>query len=467
STNALYRNVNCGMCKEKVSVDEVNLPADTLFKFDRFTKQDLLPKGRHQLDRLAARIVADQSEVEGIALIGHTDRLGSFAYNDALGLNRAKTIRAYLKDKGVTTRIDVSSQGEYQPRTDGCFRMAPGQALRDCLQPDRRVTVKIFRVTKTKECNLCGIEPMKKVGAECQQCTYVDGVETDVLGSDSLFKFDKYKLEHLLSKGRPALNKLATKLIKKSDDIKKVALIGHTDRKGSDAYNNVLGLNRAKTIRSYLKNKGVSARMTVDSRGEREPVTDGCHDMPGRTQEIHCLQPDRRVVVQVFTKKKELKCTKCGDKTPTTPTTGSRELFIDQGDLFNLSSDTLFKFDKFARSEVLPETLTELERFTQALRDKYSNIEKIVLIGHTDRLGSYEYNDVLGLNRAKTVRAYLQEHGIRAQIEVQSRGEHEPVTDGCRGIKCGKKLKACLQPDRRVEVRVFGTKKDKQQCDVK
>ncbi len=37
---------------------------------------------------------------------------------------------------------------------------------------------------------------------------------------------------------------------------------------------------------------------------------------------------------------------------------------------------------------------------------------------------------------------------------MQSQGSHQPVTDGCYNITARKKLQQCLQPDRRVEVKV-------------
>ncbi len=464
STSAVYRNVNCGVCKEKISVEEINLPADALFKFDRYTQRDLLIKGRYQLDALAAQLVAQGEEINKISLIGHTDRMGSYAYNDVLGLNRAKTIRAYLKQRGVTADITVASKGEYVPITDGCYGLPVGQKLRDCLQPDRRVTVKIFKHTLTKACNACGVAPKKKIKTECEQCTYVDGVDTVALGSDSLFKFDKYRLGDLLVKGRAELDVLVQKLMTEYAAVKQVELIGHTDRKGSYVYNNVLGLNRAKTIRAYLQSKGVRAKITVGSKGEYQPVTNGCWNVVGQEEVKECLQPDRRVVVKIHNSKKVLKCTKCGESSPT-KTLPTRN---PQGDVFTLGSNTLFKFDKFKKEHVLPETLVELEKFSNTLKSTYERIKKIILIGHTDRKGSYAYNDALGLKRAKTVRTFLENKGITADIQVRSMGERQPVTNGCWNETGSIAVKACLQPDRRVEVRVFGEKKEKaakvQQC---
>ncbi len=164
-SNSVYRNVSCSKCNSVVE-DKINLSADALFKFDKYTKNDLLNKGRLQLDKLSKKLVNDYTHVTDIALIGHTDRLGSQKYNKTLGLNRAKTIRSYLQSHGVDANISVDSKGENEPVTDGCHNLkspketADGRGmsrasdrLRACLQPDRRVVVKVFGIKKVQQCN--------------------------------------------------------------------------------------------------------------------------------------------------------------------------------------------------------------------------------------------------------------------------------------------------------------------------
>ena len=52
---------------------------------------------------------------------------------------------------------------------------------------------------------------------------------------------------------------------------------------------------------------------------------------------------------------------------------------------------------------------------------------EITVIGHTDRMGSVEFNDLLSLQRAQTVRDLIVNAGIQASIEVTGRGEREPL----------------------------------------
>lgn len=129
-------------------------------------------------------------------------------------------------------------------------------------------------------------------------------------------------------------------------------------------------------------------------------------------------------------------------------------------EILNLSADALFKFDGSTQKDLLPEGRIELNSLASKINTVYSNVSKIHLVGHTDRLGSESYNAQLGLARANTVREYLIQHGIPNQIiSYSSMGENSPLTDGCFSIKAKDELHSCLQPDRRVTVEITGIKK--------
>lgn len=121
------------------------------------------------------------------------------------------------------------------------------------------------------------------------------------------------------------------------------------------------------------------------------------------------------------------------------------------------SADSLFAFDQ---STMMPAGKQDLDKFAADLRG--TSFDVISVTGHTDRLGSSDYNKALSTRRAETVKSYLADTaGIPAsKISARGAGETEPVTkpDACPGQKATKKLIACLQPDRRVEVEVSGTK---------
>lgn len=120
------------------------------------------------------------------------------------------------------------------------------------------------------------------------------------------------------------------------------------------------------------------------------------------------------------------------------------------------SADALFDFNK---AVLKPAGKAALDKFADKLKGvKY---EVIIAIGHADRIGSDAYNKKLSMRRAEAVKAYLvKEKGIAAnRVYTDGKGESDPVTKpkDCAGKK-GKALISCLQPDRRVEVEVAGTR---------
>ena len=118
------------------------LGADGLFRFDGRSLADLLPEGRRKLDALAGDIRASAQPVESVRVIGHTDRLGSAAYNQALSLARADTVRDYLVRAGVPAQnVQVEGRGESQPKVQ-CAQTSR-VALIDCLAPNRRVEIEV------------------------------------------------------------------------------------------------------------------------------------------------------------------------------------------------------------------------------------------------------------------------------------------------------------------------------------
>ena len=124
---------------------------------------------------------------------------------------------------------------------------------------------------------------------------------------------------------------------------------------------------------------------------------------------------------------------------------------------FTLSADALFDFDKTA---LKPEGIRKLDELADALRGKQH--DTIVATGHTDRIGSVRYNQRLSERRAETVKKYLQSKGLDVgKITAIGKGKSEPVmkaTD-CRGPRMTRAaIRACLQPDRRVDIEVSGSK---------
>jgi OOP family OmpA-OmpF porin len=82
----------------------------------------------------------------------------------------------------------------------------------------------------------------------------------------------------------------------------------------------------------------------------------------------------------------------------------------------------------FDRSELRPESITELERVVQFMNDIPTSTAKIV--GHTDSIGTEEYNQALSERRAKAVFDYLASRGVSpSRMQSIGMGESEPVAD--------------------------------------
>jgi OOP family OmpA-OmpF porin len=119
-----------------------------------------------------------------------------------------------------------------------------------------------------------------------------------------------------------------------------------------------------------------------------------------------------------------------------------------------LQSDVLFEFDK---AELRPAGREELDKLAERIKD--AQVESVLAVGHADRIGNERYNEKLSADRAEAVKQYLAQKGIEQnRVQAQGVGESQPVTgDQCKGTR-GQKLISCLQPDRRVEIEVRGTR---------
>ena len=123
--------------------------------------------------------------------------------------------------------------------------------------------------------------------------------ETYVLLTDTLFKFDKSSSDDMIPGGLQRLVDVAQRL-KAYKSIQTLTVLGYTDRLGTDDYNDKLSEARAKTVQAYLESLGVnSASAIAQGKGKRDPVSKDCSTSASREQQIVCLQPDRRVTIEV------------------------------------------------------------------------------------------------------------------------------------------------------------------------
>ncbi|MEO8188638.1 MAG: OmpA family protein [Burkholderiaceae bacterium] len=124
--------------------------------------------------------------------------------------------------------------------------------------------------------------------------------EKVTFAADALFDFDKATLR---PEGRAKLDDLVSKLAGVSLEV--IIAVGYTDRIGSDAYNLKLSQRRAQAVKDYLVTKGIEPnRVYTEGKGEANPVKQCADPSPkgevkSHTQLIACLQPNRRVEVEV------------------------------------------------------------------------------------------------------------------------------------------------------------------------
>ena len=114
-----------------VAASKVTFAADAFFDFD---KSVLKPEGRAKLTDLVEKIRGVNLEV--IIAVGHTDSIGSDAYNQRLSVRRAEAVKAFLVSKGIErNRVYTEGKGEKQPVADN--RTKEGRAK------NRRVEIEV------------------------------------------------------------------------------------------------------------------------------------------------------------------------------------------------------------------------------------------------------------------------------------------------------------------------------------
>ena len=117
---------------------KVTYAADAFFDFD---KSVLKPEGKPKLDDLVSKVKGNNLEV--IIAVGHTDSVGSDAYNQKLSVRRSEAVKAYLVSKGIEkNRVYTEGKGEKQPVADN--KTAEGRAK------NRRVEIEVVGTRASK-----------------------------------------------------------------------------------------------------------------------------------------------------------------------------------------------------------------------------------------------------------------------------------------------------------------------------
>jgi len=143
-----------------VILEEIELSADALFAFNGASLVDLVAKDK--LNILLDKIKNSNLDITNIVVVGHTDRIGSKAYNQILSEKRANTVANFLKANGIKKDIKVIGFGSSEPVTKGqCSNQLSKKVLIECLQPDRRVSVELWGDVEVKEVTDSGSQSTK------------------------------------------------------------------------------------------------------------------------------------------------------------------------------------------------------------------------------------------------------------------------------------------------------------------
>ncbi|MBS1175319.1 MAG: outer membrane protein OmpA [Burkholderiaceae bacterium] len=129
------KTASCGM----TSAADYTLSGDALFHFGKFQADEMYNNGKEQIAVIAQKIAKDYQSYDVIRVVGHTDYLGSEAYNQALSQKRAQTVKNILVASGLSAnRIVVEGAGESQP-VKQCSSTLSEYALKECLKDNRRI----------------------------------------------------------------------------------------------------------------------------------------------------------------------------------------------------------------------------------------------------------------------------------------------------------------------------------------
>ena len=123
------------------TVQKITLASKALFDFD---KSVLKPEGQAAIDREIIAKLRDVQKLELVLVTGHTDPIGSQAYNQKLSERRADAVRNYLVSKGVAKdKIETLGMGKTQPVPGVVCKQKNMKELIACYAPHRRVEVEV------------------------------------------------------------------------------------------------------------------------------------------------------------------------------------------------------------------------------------------------------------------------------------------------------------------------------------
>jgi OmpA-OmpF porin, OOP family len=264
---------------------QTTLGLDALYMFSRDSFRPFLLAGigaaRNNLDySYTGATAGDSKKTSWLAGLG----LGAqYLINDTFGVQadlRHQWSRAQATVNGVS---DTSTIGNTLLNVGGIFRFgAPAPVVAEAAPEPAPMPM-----AEPEPAPAPAPEPV----AEPVKC--VPQVETITLDSEKLFAFNKATLTNTSDIDSQVVAKM-----KENDIFTSVKIVGHTDRLGSDAYNQKLSEKRANAVRDYIVSQGIAAeRLVAVGKGEAQPKVE-CAGVKARKALIECLAPNRRVEIE-------------------------------------------------------------------------------------------------------------------------------------------------------------------------
>ncbi len=264
---------------------QTTLGLDALYMFSRSNFRPFVLAGlgvaRNKVDYSFPGVAGDDSKTSWLGNVG----IGAqYLINDSFGLQadlREQWSRAPIGRTAVGAANDNNTIANTLLNFGGIFRFGA---------PAPMPVIAETPVAAPEPAPMAAAEPAPMVAAEPVKCE--PKVQTINISADTLFAFNKATLADTTQIDNEVVAKM-----KENEIFASVKITGHTDRLGSDAYNQKLSEKRANAVRDYIISKGIDgSRLIAVGKGETTPVVQ-CSNK-GRKALIECLAPNRRVEIE-------------------------------------------------------------------------------------------------------------------------------------------------------------------------
>ncbi|MGZ8270169.1 MAG: outer membrane beta-barrel protein [Methylophilus sp.] len=277
-------NEDTGIAGAGGNYKQTSLGLDALYMFSRDKFRPFLLAGigaAHNNVDYSGIGLTDKSKTSWMANVG----LGAqYLFNDTFGIQadlRHQWSKAEAQNAARTVDADETI-GNTLLSLGGIFRFgAPAPVVAEAAPEPAPLPV-----AEPEPAPAPAPEPAPEV-----KC--VPQVETISIGAEKLFAFNKAGLQDTSVIDNEVVAKMKDNPIFAS-----VKIVGHTDKLGSEAYNQKLSEKRANMVRDYIISKGIDAsRLVAVGMGETSPKVN-CDGTKGRKAMIECLAPNRRVEIE-------------------------------------------------------------------------------------------------------------------------------------------------------------------------